>query len=127
MALNAFSGEKSMISRSLQKIDDFKKDLRYYQEELTERKTQSELYLDELPQQMNGMFKDLEGLVDSQEKSFYGEIAQTVQKQQEAISRDNKNKVPGFEQRLAQKYTELQNATKIASEQGIDRTIDVLD
>jgi len=49
MALNAFSGEKSMISRSLQKIDDFKKDLRYYQEELTERKTQSELYLDELP------------------------------------------------------------------------------
>ena len=127
MALNAFSGEKSMISRSLQKIDDFKKDLRYYQEELTERKTQSELYLDELPQQMNGMFKDLEGLVDSQEKSFYGEIAQTVQKQQEAISRDNKNKVPGFVQRLAQKYTELQNATKIASEQGIDRTIDVLD
>jgi hypothetical protein len=38
---------------------------------------------------MNGMFKHLEKLVDLQEKDFYAEIAQTVKKQQETISRDN--------------------------------------
>lgn len=30
-ALNAFQSEKNMISRSLQKVDDFKKDIKYYE------------------------------------------------------------------------------------------------
>jgi hypothetical protein len=53
-----------MISRSLQKIDEFKKDVRFYEHELNEREKQSEAYLQELPEQMNGMFKHLEQLVD---------------------------------------------------------------
>ena len=88
-ALNAFQSEKNMISRSLQKVDDFKKDIKYYEHELNDREKQSETYLKELPELMNGMFKHLEKLVDLQEKDFYAEIAQTVKKQQEAISRDN--------------------------------------
>jgi hypothetical protein len=34
MALNAYQSEKNMITRSLQKIDDFKKDIKYYEQEL---------------------------------------------------------------------------------------------
>ena len=37
MALNAYQSEKNMITRSLQKIDDFKKDIKYYEQELQER------------------------------------------------------------------------------------------
>jgi hypothetical protein len=39
-----------MITRSLQKIDDFKKDIKYYEQELQERETQSDKYIQELPQ-----------------------------------------------------------------------------
>ena len=59
-AFNAFQSEKNMISRSLHKIDEFKKDVRFYEHELNEREKQSEAYLQELPEQMNGMFKHLE-------------------------------------------------------------------
>lgn len=34
MALNAYQSEKNMISRSLQKIEDFKKDVKYFEMEL---------------------------------------------------------------------------------------------
>lgn len=37
MALNAYQSEKTMISRSLEKIQEFRKDQRYYQMELKER------------------------------------------------------------------------------------------
>jgi hypothetical protein len=57
---------------------------------------------------MNKMLKHLEVMVDNQESSFYQEIAQTIKKQQDGINKDNQNKVPGFVNRLAQKYTELQ-------------------
>ena len=101
MALNAYQSEKNMITRSLQKIDDFKKDIKYYEQELQEREGQSDKYIHELPQQMNKMFKHLEATVDQQETNFYQEIAQTIKKQQDAISKDNQNKVPGFVNRLA--------------------------
>ena len=81
MALNAYQSEKNMITRSLQKIDDFKKDIKYYEQELQERETQSDKYIQELPQQMNKMLKHLEVMVDNQESSFYQEIAQTIKKQ----------------------------------------------
>lgn len=64
MALNAYQSEKNMISRSLQKIDDFKKDMKYFEMELNERQDQSDLYLKELPEQMSGMFSHFETLVN---------------------------------------------------------------
>ena len=42
MALNAYQSEKNMISRSVNKIDEFKKDMRYFEMELGERETQSD-------------------------------------------------------------------------------------
>jgi hypothetical protein len=49
-----------MISKSLERISDFKKDLRYYESELKERETEADTYLKELPTQMSGMFDHLE-------------------------------------------------------------------
>lgn len=63
-----------MINRSLQKIEDFQLDIKYYEQELVDREKQSDNYLNELPVQMNGMFKHIENLVDAQEKEFYSEI-----------------------------------------------------
>jgi hypothetical protein len=37
MALNAYQTEKNMISRSLEKVQEFRKDHRYYEMELKER------------------------------------------------------------------------------------------
>jgi len=71
MALNAYQAEKNMITRSLEKIENFQLDIKYYEQELLDREKQSEQYLSELPVQMNGMFKHLENLVDNQEKEFY--------------------------------------------------------
>ena len=67
MALNAYQSEKSMISRSLEKIQEFRKDHRYYQMELKEREEQSDKYLSFLPNQMSEMFDHLETLVVTQE------------------------------------------------------------
>jgi hypothetical protein len=35
--MNAYQSEKNMISRSLKKIDEFKRDMRYYEMDLDER------------------------------------------------------------------------------------------
>jgi hypothetical protein len=50
MALNAYQSEKNSISRSLERIGDFKKDMRYYELELKERDTEADTYLKELPE-----------------------------------------------------------------------------
>lgn len=60
-----------MVSKSLERISDFKKDMRYYESELKERETEAETYLRELPELMNGMFGHLETLVNKQESQFY--------------------------------------------------------
>jgi hypothetical protein len=39
-----------MISRSQERIDEFRKDLRYYESELKERETDADTYLKELPE-----------------------------------------------------------------------------
>lgn len=50
MALNAYQSEKNQISRSLERIGGFKKDMRYWESELKEREEESETYLKELPE-----------------------------------------------------------------------------
>ena len=50
-----------------------------------------------------------------------------MKKQQENIIRDIQSKVPSFTQRLSQKYTQLQQASTIASQQGTDQQIAVLE
>ncbi len=38
-----------MITRSLDKVEEFKKDLRFYEQELNERELQSDDYIKNLP------------------------------------------------------------------------------
>ena len=57
-----------MISKSLERISDFKKDMRYYESELKERENEGENYLKELPILMSGMFDHIEVLVNQQEQ-----------------------------------------------------------
>lgn len=63
MALNAYQTEKSQISRSLERLQYFRKDFRAMQSEIDERKIQSDAYLKELPPLMESMFDRLEELV----------------------------------------------------------------
>lgn len=60
-----------MISRSLEKISEFSKDMRYYDSELKERDENAETYLKDLPELMSGMFDHIEILVNGQENQFY--------------------------------------------------------
>ena len=65
MAVNAYQSEKNQISRSLEKISDFKKECRYYEEELKEREKEADSYLQDLPGLMSGMFDYLEASLDN--------------------------------------------------------------
>lgn len=67
LALNAYQSEKNMISRSLDKINTFKQDQTYYEQELKEREQKSDNYLKILPEQMSEMFDHLDNLVNDQE------------------------------------------------------------
>ena len=64
MALNAYQSEKNMISRSLERVSDFKKDMKYYESELQERESEADSYLKDLPERMSGMFDHIEMLVN---------------------------------------------------------------
>ena len=63
--LNTYSTEKNLISRTLSKVDDIKRGVKYQKLELEERKNESDKYLKELPKQMDAMFKHLYGLVQA--------------------------------------------------------------
>lgn len=53
-----------MIAKSLDKISEFKKDYRYFKNEIEEREQEAETYLKQLPEQMSEMFDHLEILVN---------------------------------------------------------------
>jgi len=74
MALNAYSSEKSQISKSIERLNNFKSDFRYLQEEITDREKASHEYLSELPPVMNEMFDKLDELVDQAEQRFKNKI-----------------------------------------------------
>lgn len=50
MALNAYQAEKNQISRSLDRISGFRKDLKYFESELKEREEEADTYLKDLPE-----------------------------------------------------------------------------
>lgn len=67
VAMNPYQSQKQMISRCLDKIQEFRKDQFYFQIELKDREEQAEKHLALLPTQMSDMFTHLEELVNSQE------------------------------------------------------------
>ena len=50
MAMNAYQSEKNQISRSLERIHGFKKDIKYLESEIKEREEEAETYLKDLPE-----------------------------------------------------------------------------
>jgi prefoldin subunit 5 len=78
LALNMFQTEKSQISRSLERLNMFKRDLRNMQEDIKQREDQSKEYLEQLPPLMNSMFEKLEELVKQAEARFKNKIFQIV-------------------------------------------------
>lgn len=60
MALNAYQTEKSQISRSLDNVAKFNKELRYMQDGIKETEVDSNRFLRELPTLLNALFDKLE-------------------------------------------------------------------
>ena len=60
MALNAYQTEKTQISRSLDNIAKFNKELKYMQEGIKETEFDSNRFLRELPTLLNALFDKLE-------------------------------------------------------------------
>ena len=76
--LNPYSTEKSLISKSLSRITNFKSTFRYLNDEIKEREKASENYLKELPPLMNSLFEQLDELVDEAESRFQDKILHIV-------------------------------------------------
>ena len=94
LALNAYQSEKSQISRSLEKIKNFRHDFRKLDQEINKREEFSEVFLKDLPPLMNSMFDNLEELVNEAESRFENKILQIVKNQHRNIEDDIRTKLP---------------------------------
>lgn len=74
LALNAYQSEKSQISRSLERMANFKRDFRILDQEIADREKFSEAFLKDLPPLMNSMFDKCEELVAEAERRFENKI-----------------------------------------------------
>jgi len=68
--MNPYATEKTLISKSLQKLTNFKSTFRNLSLEIIEREKASQNYLQELPTLMNSLFDQLGELVDEAESRF---------------------------------------------------------
>jgi|APCry1669189241_1035207.scaffolds.fasta_scaffold13093_2 hypothetical protein len=68
--LNPYSTEKTLISKSITRLTNFKSTFRYLNDEILEREKASQNYLRELPPLMNSLFDQLDELVDEAENRF---------------------------------------------------------
>lgn len=55
--LNPYATEKSLISKSLSRLTNFKSSFRYLNDEIKEREKASQIYLKELPTLINSLFE----------------------------------------------------------------------
>lgn len=94
LALNMYQTEKNQISRSLERLNMFRRELAYMQDDIKQRQDQSSEYLDQLPPLMTSMFEKLEELVKQGESKFNNKIFQIVRNQQKNIQDDMKTKLP---------------------------------
>ena len=109
---NLYNTEKNMVSNCLVRLDDFKGDFRYINEDIDERVTESTQNLENLPELMCKIFATGEKAMAEHKASFLNELDEVIQKQQASFKKDNETKVPNFYERLSQKYTQLQQATQ---------------
>lgn len=78
MALNVYQTEKTQISRSLDHIQKFNRELRYMGEGITESEAESVKHLRELPPLHNSLFDKLDESCRSSEQKFRNKIFQIV-------------------------------------------------
>lgn len=95
-----FQSEKQKISRSLHRLDNFKKSFRYIEDDIKQRETMSAEHMRILTPLMNSMFDKLEELQIQGEQKFKNKIFQIVRNQQKLIQDDMKIKLPQFYTRL---------------------------
>ena len=95
-----FQSEKQKISRSLHRLDNFKKSFRYIEDDIKQRETMSAEHMRILTPLMNSMFDKLEELQIQGEQKFKNKICQIVRNQQKLIQDDMKIKLPQFYTRL---------------------------
>ena len=99
--MNMYTAEKSMINNCLIKIDDFRGDIRYINEEIDDRVKESKENLMNLPELMCQIFSKCEDVVALQKNTFMSELDDIINKQQASFKRDNETKVPNFYERLS--------------------------
>lgn len=105
-----------MIQNCLIRLDDFKGDFRYINEDIDERVTESKQNLANLPELMCQIFFNVEKVMGEHKQAFLSELDEIIQKQQTSFKKDNETKVPNFYERLSKKYTQLQQATSNADQ-----------
>jgi len=123
---NAFTSEKSLVNNSLIKLEDFRGDFRYINDEIDDRVTESKQNLEDLPELMCQIFATCEKTMKTHKEAFLDELDDVINKQVASFRRDNETKVPNFYERLSKKYTQLQQATSLADTMTSSEIIETL-
>ena len=80
MTGSMFKSEKSLIGKCLLRMDDFKGEFRYLQDEIEERAQESNDNLENLPEQMCQIFDQSEKVIDANKQNFLQEIDSVINK-----------------------------------------------
>ena len=83
--MHEFQSEKQKLTRSLQRLDNFKKHFRYIEDDIKQREQMSAEHMRILMPLMNSMFDKLEELQQQGEQKFKNKIFQIVRNQQKNI------------------------------------------
>ena len=105
-----------MISNCLIRLEDYNRDFRYVNEDISERITESKNNLQNLPELMCQIFFNAEKFIAEHKVQFLSELDDIIGKQLALFKKDNETKVPNFYERLSKKYQQLQQATSNVGE-----------
>lgn len=79
--MNMHQAERSLIKNCIIKLDDFKGDFRYINDEIDDRVKESQENLTGLPELMCDIFDTCEESLATQKTSFIGELDEIIHKQ----------------------------------------------
>mmetsp|Transcript_5548 Transcript_5548/g.9486 ORF Transcript_5548/g.9486 Transcript_5548/m.9486 type:complete len:507 (+) Transcript_5548:963-2483(+) len=123
---NSYMGEQNLINSNFSKMLEFKGDFKYLNEEIKKKLQESEHNSQCLPEQLCQIFDTCEKAMQEQKLLFINEINNVISSQLESFKYDLEVKVPQFWDRLSQKYTQLQNATRDNSSMSQGELIEIL-
>jgi uncharacterized protein YpuA (DUF1002 family) len=79
---NLYNSEKNLINKCLLKLDDFKGDFRYIQDEIEERAQESNDNLENLPELLCQTFDQSKKTIDQHKEFFLHQLEEVITKQQ---------------------------------------------